>query len=71
MVVVDPVAAKNVRLAFDLYAGAGVTTHALRQRYREVVACEAHPESAAQLSNVTINRMDGPPLSGGKKSGEA
>jgi 23S rRNA (uracil1939-C5)-methyltransferase len=36
-------------LAFDLYAGTGVTMHALRARFREVVACEAHPESARAL----------------------
>lgn len=36
-------------LAFDLYAGAGVTTHLLRARFTEVRACEAYPESAAQL----------------------
>lgn len=36
-------------LAFDLYAGAGVTTRALRARYAEVLACESFPESAAQL----------------------
>jgi tRNA/tmRNA/rRNA uracil-C5-methylase (TrmA/RlmC/RlmD family) len=36
-------------LALDLYAGAGITTRTLRGVYREVVACEAHPESAAAL----------------------
>jgi 23S rRNA (uracil1939-C5)-methyltransferase len=36
-------------LAFDLYAGAGVTTRALRERGAEVLACEAFPESAALL----------------------
>lgn len=36
-------------LAFDLYAGAGVTTQLLRQHFTEVRACEAYPESAAQL----------------------
>lgn len=36
-------------LAFDLYAGAGVTTRLLQARFREVVACEAYPESAAAL----------------------
>lgn len=36
-------------LAFDLYAGAGVTTHLLRAHFTEVRACEAYPESAAQL----------------------
>jgi 23S rRNA (uracil1939-C5)-methyltransferase len=37
------------RLAYDLYAGAGVTTRLLAKQYAEVVACEAHPESAAAL----------------------
>jgi 23S rRNA (uracil1939-C5)-methyltransferase len=37
------------RLAFDLYAGAGVTTRVLRQRFSEVIACELAPESAAAL----------------------
>lgn len=41
--------AGNARLAFDLYAGAGVTTRALGQQFAEVIACEAHPESAAAL----------------------
>lgn len=36
-------------LAFDLYAGAGVTTEALRQSFGRVVPCEAYPESAASL----------------------
>jgi 23S rRNA (uracil1939-C5)-methyltransferase len=36
-------------LAMDLYAGAGVTTALLRERFAEVVACESHPESAAAL----------------------
>jgi 23S rRNA (uracil1939-C5)-methyltransferase len=36
-------------LAFDLYAGAGVTTRVLRTRFAEVRACEAQPESAAAL----------------------
>jgi 23S rRNA (uracil1939-C5)-methyltransferase len=36
-------------LAFDLYAGAGVTTQLLRERFDEVVACESYPESAAAL----------------------
>lgn len=36
-------------LAVDLYAGAGVTTALLRERFTEVVACEAYPESAAAL----------------------
>lgn len=36
-------------LAFDLYAGAGLTTRALRGSFERVVACEAHPESALAL----------------------
>jgi len=36
-------------LAFDLYAGTGVTTRVLAKRFTEVFACEAHPESAATL----------------------
>lgn len=44
-----PSAALGHSLAFDLYAGAGITTRALGQRFAEVVACEAHPESAAAL----------------------
>jgi 23S rRNA (uracil1939-C5)-methyltransferase len=36
-------------LAFDLYAGAGVTTELLRERFESVVACESYPESAAAL----------------------
>jgi tRNA/tmRNA/rRNA uracil-C5-methylase (TrmA/RlmC/RlmD family) len=35
--------------AFDLYAGAGVTTRRLRAHFAEVLACEAYPESAAAL----------------------
>lgn len=37
------------RLAFDLYAGAGVTTELLRRRFERVVPCESFPESAAAL----------------------
>jgi 23S rRNA (uracil1939-C5)-methyltransferase len=36
-------------LACDLYAGAGVTTALLRERFAEVVPCESYPESAAAL----------------------
>ncbi|NVB38301.1 class I SAM-dependent RNA methyltransferase [Pseudenhygromyxa sp. WMMC2535] len=36
-------------LAMDLYAGAGLTTAALRRRFAKVVPCEAYPESAAAL----------------------
>ncbi|MEM7156843.1 MAG: hypothetical protein AAF799_28595 [Myxococcota bacterium] len=37
------------RVALDLYAGAGVTTALLRDRYAEVYPCESYPESARQL----------------------
>jgi len=43
----DDVAGRT--LAFDLYAGAGVTTQLLRASFAQVVACEAHPESARAL----------------------
>ena len=46
---VSPVDQGPRSLAFDLYAGAGITTRALAQHYSQVVACEAYPESAAQL----------------------
>jgi tRNA/tmRNA/rRNA uracil-C5-methylase (TrmA/RlmC/RlmD family) len=36
-------------LAFDLYAGAGITTRMLTRHFAQVVACEAHPESARAL----------------------
>ncbi|MDC0669970.1 class I SAM-dependent RNA methyltransferase [Nannocystis radixulma] len=36
-------------LAFDLYAGTGVTTALLRRGFAEVVPCEVYPESAAAL----------------------
>ncbi|MET0339987.1 MAG: TRAM domain-containing protein [Polyangiales bacterium] len=36
-------------LAFDLYAGAGLTTRALRTMFAEVRPVEAHPESADAL----------------------
>jgi tRNA/tmRNA/rRNA uracil-C5-methylase (TrmA/RlmC/RlmD family) len=36
-------------LALDLYAGAGVTTRLLRQRFEQVFPCESYPESAARL----------------------
>ena len=37
------------QLAWDLYAGAGITTGLLRQRFGQVEICEAYPESAALL----------------------
>jgi len=37
------------RLAFDLYAGSGVTTSLLRSHFPEVVPCESYPESARLL----------------------
>jgi len=36
-------------IALDLYAGAGATTHLLRERFEQVLCCEAFPESAAEL----------------------
>lgn len=45
----DLIGAERGTLAFDLYAGAGVTTHLLRSRFDDVRACEAFPESAAAL----------------------
>jgi 23S rRNA (uracil1939-C5)-methyltransferase len=36
-------------LAFDLYAGAGITTRILRTKFHDVLACESQPESAAAL----------------------
>jgi 23S rRNA (uracil1939-C5)-methyltransferase len=36
-------------LAFDLYAGAGVTTAALRRRFVHVDACEVDPAAAKRL----------------------
>ncbi len=36
-------------LAWDLYAGAGVTTALLRRLFERVVPCESYPESAAAL----------------------
>lgn len=36
-------------LAFDLYAGAGITTVLLREQFAHVVPVEAYPESAATL----------------------
>jgi len=43
------------RLAFDLYAGAGVTTALLRASFAEVVPCESYPESAKALG---VEAMD-------------
>jgi 23S rRNA (uracil1939-C5)-methyltransferase len=40
------------RLAFDLYAGSGLTTALLRRRFSDVRACESFPESAAALGVV-------------------
>ncbi len=45
----EPDAQLGDALACDLYAGAGVTTAMLRERFAEVAACEAYPESAAAL----------------------
>jgi len=38
------------RLALDLYAGLGLTTGLLRQRFDRVLPCETYPESAAALA---------------------
>jgi tRNA/tmRNA/rRNA uracil-C5-methylase (TrmA/RlmC/RlmD family) len=43
--------------AFDLYAGAGVTTTLLRGAFDEVLPCEAYPESARELG-VAPERVD-------------
>ena len=40
---------RETLLAWDLYAGSGVTTQMLRSRFREVVPCERDPELAATL----------------------
>ncbi len=45
-------------LALDLYAGAGVTTAMLRERFAEVVPCEAFPESAAALGVAPEDAVD-------------
>jgi 23S rRNA (uracil1939-C5)-methyltransferase len=45
----DPTTPGGATLAYDLYAGAGVTTAALRQRYDRVRGCESVAESAAEL----------------------
>ncbi len=37
------------RLAFDLYAGAGITTALLRRSFERVIPCESYPESAEAL----------------------
>jgi len=42
----------------DLYAGAGLTTARLRQRFAEVVPCESHPESAARLDVAPSRTQD-------------
>jgi 23S rRNA (uracil1939-C5)-methyltransferase len=41
--------APHGKVALDLYAGAGVTTTLLRERFAQVLACESYPESARQL----------------------
>ncbi|MCB9660128.1 MAG: class I SAM-dependent RNA methyltransferase [Sandaracinaceae bacterium] len=42
-------------LAFDLYAGAGITTTLLRERFAQVVPVEAYPESAASLGVAPVS----------------
>ena len=46
------------QLAYDLYAGAGVTTHLLRQNFEEVIPCESYPESAAALGVEAMSVLD-------------
>ena len=41
--------APHGKIALDLYAGAGVTTSLLRERFAQVIPCESYPESARQL----------------------
>jgi 23S rRNA (uracil1939-C5)-methyltransferase len=41
--------APHGKVALDLYAGAGVTTSLLRERFTQVLPCESYPESARQL----------------------
>jgi len=41
--------APHGKVALDLYAGAGVTTTLLRERFAQVIPCESYPESARQL----------------------
>ena len=53
----DLVGNERGALAFDLYAGAGITTHLLRQQYAEVRACESSPESATALG-ITPERVE-------------
>jgi len=43
-----------LELALDLYAGAGVTTSLLRQRFAQVVPVESYPESAHALGVVAM-----------------
>lgn len=45
-------------LALDLYAGAGVTTRLLGERFSRVLACERHPESAAELGIEALDAAD-------------
>lgn len=49
MLLGERMSGQSEELAFDLYAGAGLTTAALKQRFNRVIACEAFPESAASL----------------------
>jgi 23S rRNA (uracil1939-C5)-methyltransferase len=59
------------QLAFDLYAGAGITTALLRKRFARVVPSESYPESAAALGiepepvNDFLARMVGIARTGG------
>ncbi len=44
--------------ACDLYAGAGVTTALLRERFTQVSVCESHPESALALGIAPLRAED-------------
>lgn len=46
------------KLAFDLYAGTGITTRLLRERFAEVIPCETYPESARALGIEAISVED-------------
>jgi 23S rRNA (uracil1939-C5)-methyltransferase len=46
------------RLAFDLYAGAGVTTALLRARFERVVPCESNAEAASALGVMPLRASE-------------
>jgi len=45
-------------LAFDLYAGAGLITEKLRERFKEVIPCESFEESARALGVAPLRAQD-------------